>query len=170
MTIQDCVDLKKAKDRLACYDTIARSETADESTRSRPSYRERVPEPSERVEAVVNVESGANRVPAIRDEPAADADEGKPRRNWFTLRKKPREQTEDKAPIARATIEGVYELSRGTFRLLFDNGEVWQELEYEVRTKYTVGDEVEIRRGTFGTYLLHSLATGRSTKVKRLDP
>ncbi len=172
-TLQDCVALESAVERLDCYDDIADRPSATQSTRSRPTYQTREPEPTQRVEPVANVERESNRAAAIADGRAdgrADepvADEAKPRRNWFTLRKKPRPRKEKE--VTRATIEGVYELSRGNYRLLFDNGEVWQELEQDVRTSYEVGDEIEIRRGTFTAYLLHSITTGRTTKVKRLE-
>ena len=170
MTLQDCVALESAVERLDCYDAIADRPSATQSTRSRPTYQAREPEPTQRVEPVANVERESSRAPALADGRADEpvADEAKPRRNWFTLRKKPRSKSKERT-LMRATIEGVYELSRGNFRLLFDNGEVWQEIEQDVRTTYEVGDEIEIRRGTFTAFLLHSITTGRTTKVKRLD-
>ena len=67
-----------------------------------------------------------------------------------------------------ATITRVQALPRGNFRLTLGNGQVWQEIRRERGTRYAVGDEVEIRRGMLGAYILSSAAMAGRAKVRRV--
>ena len=65
-------------------------------------------------------------------------------------------------------IERVIKLSRGNYRLVFENGQVWEEIEYDPRTRYKVGDTVIVKRGVLGTYNIISERTSRKNKVRRV--
>ena len=65
-------------------------------------------------------------------------------------------------------IERVIKLSRGNFRLVFENGQVWEEIEYDPRTRYKVGDTVIVKRGVLGTYNIISERTSRKNKARRV--
>ena len=65
-------------------------------------------------------------------------------------------------------IERVIKLSRGNYRLVFENGQVWEEVEYDPRTRYKVGDAVIVKRGVLGTYNIISERTSRKNKVRRI--
>ena len=65
-------------------------------------------------------------------------------------------------------IERVIKLSRGNYRLVFENGQVWEEIEYDPRTRYKVGDTVIVKRGVLGTYNIISERSSRKNKVRRV--
>ena len=65
-------------------------------------------------------------------------------------------------------IERVIRLSRGNHRLVFEDGQVWEEIEYDPRTRYKVGDTVLVKRGVLGTYNIISERTSRKNKVRRV--
>jgi len=65
-------------------------------------------------------------------------------------------------------IERVIKLSRGNYRLVFENGQVWEEIEYDPRTRYKAGDTVIVKRGVLGTYNIISERTSRKNKVRRV--
>ena len=65
-------------------------------------------------------------------------------------------------------IERVIKLSRGNYRLVFEDGQVWEEIEYDPRTRYKVGDAVIVKRGVLGTYNIISERTSRKNKARRV--
>ena len=65
-------------------------------------------------------------------------------------------------------IERVIKLSRGNHRLVFNNGQVWEEIEYDPRIRYKAGDSVIVKRGVLGTYNIISERTSRKNKVRRI--
>ena len=65
-------------------------------------------------------------------------------------------------------IERVIKLSRGNYRLVFEDGQVWEEIEYDPRTRYKAGDTVIVKRGVLGTYNIISERTSRKNKVRRV--
>ena len=65
-------------------------------------------------------------------------------------------------------IERVIKLSRGNYRLVLEGGQVWEEIEHDPRTQYSIGDSVVIKRGVLGTYNIVSKRTSRKNKVKRI--
>ncbi len=65
-------------------------------------------------------------------------------------------------------IDRVIKLSRGNYRLAFEDGQVWEEIEYDPRTRYQVGDSVIVKRGVLGTYNIISERSSRKNKVRRV--
>ena len=65
-------------------------------------------------------------------------------------------------------IERVIKLSRGNYRLVFEDGQVWEEIEYDPRTRYKVGDTVTVKRGVLGTYNIISERSSLKNKVRRV--
>ena len=65
-------------------------------------------------------------------------------------------------------IARVIRLSRGIHRLIFEDGQVWEEIEYDPRTLYKADDTVIVKRGVLGTYNIISERTSRKNKVRRV--
>ena len=145
-----CRALVPDAERLSCYDGIASAET-------RPAQRA-----ASSADAAVAPVSARGEDAAAAQEAVASA--------TFGAERLPAQEREQDRPAQRlaATITHVLALPRGNFRLTLDNGQVWQEIRYDRSTRYAVGDGVEIRRGTLGSYNLASEATGRRAKVRRI--
>ena len=79
---------------------------------------------------------------------------------------KPKSKT---AKEMRATIVAVRKLSRGQYVLTLSNGQVWREIEARRQSRYSVGDEIIIRRAFGGSYNLKSNATGYRNKARRVE-
>ena len=159
--VLQCESIEDNLDRLTCYDRITSE--------------------SKRVETVVQPEPTET---AVKPKPA-DTAEAAPKRAESVVESKPAESvvepTRDsfgyeqlgvskqrRVERITATIARVEKLSRGNHQLTLDDGQVWREIEYDVKTKYDVGDEVVIKRALFGGYNLVSGATGHSNKVHRI--
>jgi hypothetical protein len=85
---------------------------------------------------------------------------------------------ERKAPPTTAQAPEVANISakvvameirrNGQFTVTLDNGQSWTQTEYESSAIVKTGDEITIRRGSFGSYLLTTTA-GIGTRVKRVN-
>ena len=175
-----CRGVEDNRERLTCYDRIARSiedsvpvsdlrrEEPIEPISALQPEREapvvEVAEPS-RAEPVTKVEPDTIREQPVaepkRDTPAGEADRA-------TFGNEQIRTEAERAKGITATIVSVQKLSRGTHLLTMDDGQVWQEIEYDVKTRYGAGDEVVINRAFFGSYILISQTTGHANKVRRV--
>ena len=52
--------------------------------------------------------------------------------------------------------------------LVYENGQHWQQVERE-RFQVRVGQAVEVRRASLGSFFMKKVGTNRSTRVKRVD-
>ena len=57
---------------------------------------------------------------------------------------------------------------RGEYVLTLDNGQVWQQQEYDWHWAFKVGDEVIIKRGVMKSYRLQLKGNNRMTPVTRI--
>ncbi len=57
---------------------------------------------------------------------------------------------------------------RGEYVLTLDNGQVWQQKEYDWHLAFSVGDEVIIKRGLMKSYRLQLKDNNRTTPVTRI--
>ena len=137
--------------RLACYDAIVAQGRAQSAPDGAPAPAPLAHRPAERDDGAASGRADADAAFGAEALPAGQERLGAPR-------------TERLA----ATITRVQALPRGNFRLTLGNGQVWQEIRRERGTRYAVGDEVEIRRGMLGAYILSSAAMAGRAKVRRV--
>lgn len=173
-------------DRLTCYDRIARDiennvavsdlESEQPIAAPKPEREASVVEVVEptRAEPVTKVEPDTIRkqpvAEVIRPEPVAESKRDTPagEADRATFGNEQIRTEAERAKGIKATIVRVQKLSRGTHLLTMDDGQVWQEIEYDVKTRYGAGDEVVIKRAFFGSYILISHTTGHANKVRRV--
>mgnify|MGYP000662589268 FL=1 len=72
-----------------------------------------------------------------------------------------------KAEQVQGKVAGIVSRPHGERVVTLDNGQVWAQKSPDLSIRLKVGDEVTIKRGAFGSYLL--VASGRSTTVMRLQ-
>ena len=167
-----CGGIEDSRERIACYDRLARSaeSAAEESHRPPSNVREETPTPEEAapptlverqptLPVVAEPERRSATATPLTDSDAIDA---------FGAEKL-RHSGGEAIDRVVAEIAAVRKLSRGNFQLALDNGQTWREIEYDKYTRYAVGDTVEIRRGRLGTYDLVSRETGHRNKVRRIE-
>ena len=157
-----CGGIEDSRERIACYDRIARSaaSTAEESRRPPPEAQDETPAREETAPPTLAGPSrrGATAAPLTAPDAIDDFGAEKLRHSGGELLDR-----------MVAEIAAVRKLSRGNFQLALDNGQTWREIEYDKYTRYAVGDTVEIRRGRLGTYDLVSRRTGHRNKVRRIE-
>ena len=184
-----CRGVEDNRERLTCYDRIAHSieESVPVSDLRREEPIESISAPQPELDApVVEVVEPTRAEPVTKvepdtipeqpvaevtraepvAEPKRDTPAGEADRATFG-----NEQIRTEAERAKgitAKIVSVQKLSRGTHLLTMDDGQVWQEIEYDVKTRYGPGDEVVIKRAFFGSYILISQTTGHANKVRRV--
>lgn len=156
----ECGGIENSRERIACYDRIARS-AASAAAESRPPSNAHEETPSREESAPPTLAAPVAPGSATATPLAGQALDA------FGAEKLRHSGGE---PLDRvvAEIAAVRELSRGNFQLALDNGQTWREIEYDKYARYAVGDTVEIRRGRLGTYDLVSRATGHRNKVRRV--
>ena len=172
----ECGKIGNDRERIACYDRIARaqSDPAEAAHEPRPqaaetrddrSAEQAASKPTSPVHAALAVSAGS----AASAAPAASASppEGQAAVDAFGADKLSHRNRGGLDRIV-AGITGVRKLSRGNFQLTLDNGQKWREIEYDKYARYSVGDTIEIRRGRVGTYDLVSRTTGHRNKVRRI--
>ena len=182
--LQRCQAIESHLERLECYDQLARQsdgasieKTQPPAPNPTPGSNPKQPRPPSKV-----ITSAATTSTTAKTEPTPpDA-----RRTDPPKLRKPIEESGSARPIPddfgepakpdkfdkrefTTNIVKVDKLQRGNHRIALEGGQVWQEIEYDVRTDYSVGDEVTIREGLFGTYNVLSKRTGRRNKVKRIE-
>jgi len=55
----------------------------------------------------------------------------------------------------------------GKWRITFENGQIWQQIENEY-ARFKTGDEIIIKRGTFNSFYLFRQNSNRKLSVKRI--
>lgn len=72
-----------------------------------------------------------------------------------------------KAEQVQGKIASIVSRPRGERVVTLDNSQVWVQKSLDLSIRLKVGDEVTIKRGALGSYLL--FASGRSTTVMRVQ-
>jgi hypothetical protein len=148
--IARCTAIESDSERLACYDKLF----------TRPQ-KEGQPAPGQ--PAAVASAAGGTAAEAAAAQAKAAEDFGLDGR-------KPGEQpAEPKAPDQiQARVTQISTQPRGEAVLTLDNGQVWQQQEYDWHLAFKVGDEVIIKRGVLKSYRLQQQGNNRSTPVTRI--
>ena len=163
--LEACGEILGPLKRLGCFEQILEKENAAKATQLDKSS----DAVSERLKVTVvdsqpELDGDKKRSSASLDEQSVkmEPERRKTKRNEFgSVRKDPETGFNFK-------IERVIKLSRGNYRLVFENGQVWEEIEYDPRTRYKVGDTVIVKRGVLGTYNIISEHSSRKNKVRRV--
>jgi hypothetical protein len=66
--------------------------------------------------------------------------------------------------MGSASVSAVTRRADGRLVVTLDNGQVWSQLERDNATEVAVGDKVNVRRGSLGSYIL-TTRSGVQTKV-----
>lgn len=67
-----------------------------------------------------------------------------------------------------ATITEVSSRPRGELVITLDNGQIWEQKTANSKIKLEAGDEIEIKKGAFGSFMLVT-PSGRGTRVSRVE-
>ncbi|MBL8530130.1 MAG: hypothetical protein JNK94_00215 [Hyphomonadaceae bacterium] len=67
-----------------------------------------------------------------------------------------------------AQVSGVRQRNTGIYVITLANGQVWEQTDQLPPRRLRAGDTVEIRRATFGSYLLH-YDRGPAVRVRRIE-
>jgi hypothetical protein len=145
-----CSDLYDDAQRLACYDAAfgkpARPSAAAAATSRAPAAPAVAPAAAPVVRA-----SPASAPAAVA--PAAPVAPPAPR------------AAAERPKSVSAGITGVTRRADGRFVATLDNGQVWSQLERDPAAEVAAGDNVTVRRGMLGSYILIT-TRGVQTKVK----
>lgn len=151
--IARCTAIESDTERLACYDKLfARPEAKMQKGQPTPSQSAATP----------SAPAGAGAAEAAAAQAGAD--------DFGLDGRKPGEQpTEPKGPDEiQARVSKIVTQPRGEAVLTLDNGQVWQQQEYDWHLAFKVGDEVIIKRGVLKSYRLQQKGNNRSTSVTRI--
>ncbi len=182
-----CRDIEDDAERLACYDRLAAAEEAAEeeaqSIRTGPREAERsaatepvnadetVAEPVAELEAAREPADARDAVAAAQESAATSVRTPAKRRGFFrrALASVKLPNAKPREVVASGKVVRVRVLVLGNVEVELDDGQVWREVEREIRTGHRVGDTVAISRGQLGTFNLDNQRTGRRTKVGRVQ-
>jgi hypothetical protein len=157
--IARCTAIGSNTERLACYDKLFAHPEEKKMPEGEPKASQS------------NAASGA---PAATATAAAEsaATQAKSGIDDFGLDgRKPGEQhpAEPKGPDQiEARVTQVTTQPRGEAVLTLDNGQVWQQQEYDWHLAFESGDDVLIKRGLLKSYRLQQKGNNRSTPVTRI--
>src|SRR4029434_3223772 len=145
--IARCTAIESDAERLACYDKLfARPEAKMQKGQPTPDQSTAAP----------SAATGAG---------AADAAAA----HGLAGGRRCEQPTEPKGPDEiQARVSKIATQPRGEAVLTLDNGQVWQQQEYDWHLAFKVGDEVTIKRGVLKSYRLQQKGNNRSTPVTRI--
>lgn len=151
--IARCTAIDTDAERLACYDKLF-VRSADQPQK----------------EAKAAATAAAAEAPATAAATKASAASASANLDDFGLDgRKPAGQA-DPTPLEeiQARIAKLETQPRGQAVLTLDNGQVWQQQEYDWHLAFKVGDEVIIKRGALRSYRLQQKGNNRMTHVTRI--
>jgi hypothetical protein len=143
--IARCTAIESGSERLKCYDKL---------------FVQSASQPQEQSKAAATIAAAAPAAAAT----SADLDD-------FGLDgRKPAGQADEPAgpDEMQARIAKLVAQPRGEYVLTLDNGQVWQQREYDWHFAFSVGDEVIIKRGLMKSYRLQQKGDNRTTPVTRI--
>ena len=160
--IEACGEVLGPLKRLGCFEQILEDEYAAKAEKSKAAEPESMSLVAGDSQATAAIDKRKSRVNS-REQP--EKEEIQP---LDTTRNEFGSVSKDQETGFAFKIERVIKLSRGNHRLVFKDGQVWEEIEYDPRTRYKAGDSVIVRRGVLGTYNIISERTSRKNKVRRV--
>lgn len=111
----------------------------------------------------------ANDIPPVTDPPATISAESLFGRDAAQTSAVLQQQAGITPPqILDAEISAVETRADGKLRLSLQNGQRWEQIDGRP-LDLAPGDQVRIRKGAFGSYLLYRQAGGRSIRLRRID-
>jgi hypothetical protein len=141
-----CRAIEADAERVACYDAIAHGQVDEQEKENK----------------------GVAVVPAaVAVEVASDDEFGKPTDDDLTRdAEEPESDDDDDELTATVTSVRLYKRDRVVFTL--DNGQEWRQSSTST-LRLDVGDEIVIRKGTFGSFNMAKQGSSRPMKVRRND-
>jgi hypothetical protein len=143
--IARCTAIESGSERLKCYDKL---------------FVQSASQPQEQSKAAATIASAA---PAAGSTTVDLDDFGLDGRKPTGQADEPKGPDEMQARIAKLVTQ-----PRGEYVLTLDNGQVWQQREYDWHLAFRVGDEVIIKRGVMKSYRLQQKGSNRTTSVSRI--
>ncbi|MGH8185448.1 MAG: hypothetical protein ACREUC_02705 [Steroidobacteraceae bacterium] len=161
-SLRACMGERDDARRLSCFDRETARLTQPEATTARASEAPATPAPSSAA-ASAPAPKAAPATPAISDEEKFGYRGGLAREEVDR-----RKAEEEKLDQVTAKVAELSALPHGQFVATLDNGQIWQQKLIDRSVRLKIGDEVTIRRASFGSFMLVT-ASGKSTRVARVE-
>jgi hypothetical protein len=153
--VQRCAGIADDRARLACYDSLFGRPAAPE-----PAVASSV---AEAPAAGAAAATAAVAPAAAPSNPAADFGLSE-----AAKRAREPEQSREQFPDSvTGTIAKIGRKPAGEFVVTLENGQVWTQLQVDVRARVAVGDTVTIKKAALGSYMLVT-ASRYATRVRRV--
>ena len=170
--LAECAAIQSDAERVACYDAIASGRVVEEVAPAAA-----VVESTTEAAAPEIVEPTAETAAASAEEPKVEATAEPTAAPVEETFGQPADDLNREAGVPAgsdtvdrlvATITGVrlYKVDRVIITL--DNGQEWRQTSAS-RKSFSVGDKIEINKGSFGSYRMTELDGSHAMKVRRLD-
>jgi hypothetical protein len=162
-----CAALREPQARLACYDR-AFGVPADVPQATQNTPVANTPEPATRARPLPPAVAAVP-APATVDAGAREDEFGLTPQQARRARLEPQAAEAETGPASvTATVTELRKQATGPFIAVLDNGQVWAQRETNTRVRLKIGEQVTIRRGTLGSYLLEG-SSGLATRVRRIQ-
>lgn len=164
-----CAAIQSDAERVACYDAIVHGPVQDEVAVEEAAVEATAVEETVVQEAVVEEAAAATVViesTSTVETPPADETFGEPVDDLNREAGVP--AGSEKVDRLVATVSGVrlYKVDRVIITL--DNGQEWRQTSASTK-EFSVGDTIEINKGSFGSYRMTELDGSNAMKVRRVD-
>lgn len=161
--LRDCRSVQADDARLACYDALA-ARQASPAAAAEPA------KPSAPPRAAAPAADAASPPAPSQRAPVALSQEELFGRDTAEVERIVGQATGQGEPMGEmaARIVEIARIGRDRVRFTLDNGQVWEQTQTSTLT-LEAGDEIEISRGLFGSYLARRAGNSRSMRVTRVD-
>lgn len=144
--LKQCAALASTTERIACYDKVANNEQKQDSQVS-----EQVPTP---------VMPASKQQAYPENQPVSVVDKF----GASKLKNQPSDVPEQITLTIASTEQDRYE----KWILTMSNGQVWKQIDSNTFSRYRQGDDIEIRKGVLGSFLLKKVNANKSIRVTRV--
>jgi hypothetical protein len=161
---QRCASIADSLERLVCYDGVFRPGGATARAAAPAVTPSPAPAPAPQAAAPVPAApAAAAPAPAAGD---AGPQESVAGFGAETIRRSSREKDNEAPRAVVAEVKEVRETRPNVYRMVLDNGQVWQQMDMDSRFDVKAGDTVEINRGLMGGYRMARQSRGGSGWVR----